>query len=172
MLGHPGIGAGLETSEREQAHGFDAAGDDHAVAAGSDALIGYGNGFKTRGTEAVDGGAGNFNRQACAQDGPAGDVPSLLALGLGAAQDYVVDFGFTQAWNPVQSPAHGECGEIVGAGGRKGALGGGGGGGGRGGGPERGFGPSRGAPAPRPPREGGATAISNDRRAGTGVSRG
>ena len=70
-----------------------AAGDDDAVAAGTDALIGDGDGFKTGGAEAVHGDAGNFDRQAGAQDGPAGDVPALLAFGLSAAEDDVFDFG-------------------------------------------------------------------------------
>ena len=124
VLGEPGIGAGLEAAQGEQAHGFDAAGHDDAVAAGADAQIGHGNGLKAGGAEAIDGDAGNFDRQAGAQSGPAGDVPALLALRLGAAEDDVVDFGACRGRNLVQSSAQGNCGQIVGAGGGERAFGG------------------------------------------------
>ncbi len=48
MLGHPWIGARLETAEGKQAHRFHAAGDDNPVAARPDALIGNRNRFKPR----------------------------------------------------------------------------------------------------------------------------
>ena len=99
------MGLGLIAAKGEQAHGFDAAGDDDAVAAGADAQIGHGDGFKAGGAEAVDGDAGNFDGKAGAQSGQAGDVPALLALWLGAAEDDVVDFGFVERRNPVQSSA-------------------------------------------------------------------
>jgi hypothetical protein len=124
VLGHPGIGAGLEAAKREQAHGFDATGDDDAVIAGADALIGDSDGFKAGGTEAVDGSAGDFDRQARAQDGPAGDVPALLALGLGASEDDILDFGLVKGGNPVQCCGDGECGQVVRASGGEGAFGG------------------------------------------------
>ena len=94
VLGEPGIGAGLEAAKGKQAHGFDAAGDHDAVAAGADAEIGLGDGFEAGGAEAVDGDAGDLDGKPGAQGGQAGDVPALLALRLGAAEDHVVDFGF------------------------------------------------------------------------------
>ena len=122
--GEPGIGAGFVAAYGNQAHGFGAAGHDDASAAGADALIGERDGFKTGGAEAVDRGAGDLDGQARAQSGHAGDVPALLALGLRAAEDHVVDGGFIQAWKLVQSLAHGKCSEVVGANGGKGAFGG------------------------------------------------
>ena len=108
-----------------QAHGFGAAGDDDARDAGADALIGDGDGLKARGAEAVDGGAGDFDGQAGAQSGHAGDVPALLAFGLRAAEDDVVDFGdLLESRNPFQSSAQRNCGEVVGTGGGKRTFGG------------------------------------------------
>ena len=61
------------------------------AAAGADAVIGDGDGLEAGGAEAVDGGAGNFDRKAGAEGSHARDVPALLAFGLGAAEDYVFD---------------------------------------------------------------------------------
>ena len=124
VLGEPGIGAGLDAAHGDQAHGFGAAGDDDAAPPERMRMIGLRDGLKAGGAEAVDGDAGNLDGQAGAESGQAGDVPALLALGLRAAEDHVVDFGSIQAGNLVQSPAEGECGEIVGAGGGERAFGG------------------------------------------------
>ncbi len=72
--------------------------------AGADALIGDRDGFEARGAEAIDGGAGNFDGKAGAQSGHAGDVEALLALGLGAAEDDVVDVGFVEAGTLSKAP--------------------------------------------------------------------
>ncbi len=96
VLGEPGIGAGLVAAHGNQAHGFCAAGDDDAAGAGANAHVGLRNGFETGGAEAVDGGAGNFDGKPGAQSGHARDVEALLAFGLSAAEDHVVDFGFVE----------------------------------------------------------------------------
>ena len=83
-------------------------------AAGADALIGHGDGFKAGGAQPVDGGARNLHRQVCAQDGPAGDVPALLAFRLRATQDHVVDLRFAERGNPVQGCVQRQRGKIVG----------------------------------------------------------
>ena len=124
VLGEPGIGCGLESAEGQKAHGLDAAGHDDTVAAGADAQIGLDDGFEAGGAEAVDGDAGNFDGQLGAQGGKAGDVPALFALGLGAAEDDVVDLGFLEAGDAVERSVDGEGREVVGAGGGEGAFGG------------------------------------------------
>jgi hypothetical protein len=124
VLGKPGVGAGFEAAHGQQAHGFNPSGHDHAVAARADAQVGLDNGFQTGGAEAVDGDAGNLDRQLRAQSGKAGDVPGLFALRLRTAQDHVVDFRPIQLWNPLQGAVDCKRGEIVGACGREGAFGG------------------------------------------------
>ena len=52
------------------------------------------------------------------------DIPTLLALGLSAAEDDVVDFGTVEGGDFVQGAADGECGQVVGAGGGESAFGG------------------------------------------------
>ena len=69
-------------------------------AAGADAQIGLGDGFKAGSAEAVDGDAGDFDRKPGAQSGKAGDVPALLAFGLRAAEDDVVDRRFCRGREP------------------------------------------------------------------------
>ena len=101
-----------------------AAGQDHTVAAGADAQIGERDGLKAGGAEPVDGNARDLNGQSGAQNRPAGDIPSLLAFGLGAAEDHVFDFGFVQCGDFVQSAAERDCGQVVGAGGGESAFGG------------------------------------------------
>ncbi len=93
-------------------------------AAGADALIGHGDGLEARRAEAIDGGAGNLDRQAGAQSGHAGNVKTLLAFGLGAAQDDVINSRFVEGWNSVQGSANGGCSEVVGAGSGERAFGG------------------------------------------------
>ena len=78
--GEPWIGAGLVAAHGDEAHGFDAAGDDDLRAAGADALIGKRNGLKARGAEAVDGDAGNFDRQARRAERPCGRCSSPARL--------------------------------------------------------------------------------------------
>jgi hypothetical protein len=124
MLGQPGIGVGLEAAHGDQAHGLGAAGQHHAVSAAADAQIGQGDGFKTGGAKAVYGDAGNLHRQAGAQSGKAGDIPALLALRLGTAQDDVVDLGAVEGGQAIQGRVQGECGKVVGAGGGESAFGG------------------------------------------------
>ena len=118
VLGEPGIGAGLGATHGDEAHGFSPAGDDGADAAGADAEIGEGDGFKAGGAEAIDGDAGDFNGQAGAEGGHAGDVVALLAFGLGAAEDDVVDFRFRSRagtrWRaPVMARAARSSGRVV-----------------------------------------------------------
>jgi len=69
-----------------------------------------GDGLKAGGTEAIDGDAGDFNGEAGAQGGPASDVPALLAFGLGATEDDVVDFGAIEGGDPVQGSGQGNSG--------------------------------------------------------------
>ena len=90
----------------------------------TDALIGDGDGFKTGGAKAIDGCAGNFDGKAGAESSHARDVPALLAFRLRAAEDDVVDCGFFQGRNLVQSSAQCNCGQIVGARGGERAFGG------------------------------------------------
>ena len=110
VLGEPWIGTGLEAAQGQQAHGLDAAGYNDAVAAGADAQIGLDDGFEAGGAEAIDGDAGNLDRQTGAQCGKAGDVPALFALWLGAAEDHVIDFRAVKAGNPLQSSVYRSCG--------------------------------------------------------------
>ena len=70
----------------------------------ADALIGQRDGLKAGGAEAVDGGAGDFDGKARAQSSHTGDVPALLALGLRAAEDYVVNGRFVEGGNPSRAP--------------------------------------------------------------------
>ena len=102
--GKPRIGAGLDAAHGNEAHGFGAAGHDDARAARADALIGQRDGLQAGGAEAIDGDAGDFDGQAGAQSGPAGDVPALLAFGLRAAEDYVVDGRFSTAGTRSRAP--------------------------------------------------------------------
>ena len=97
--GEPGIGAGLVAAHGNEAHGFGSAGDDDAGGAGADAVIGERDGLETGGAEAIDGCAGNFDGKAGAKSGHARDVPTLLAFGLRAAEDDVVDGGFFEGGN-------------------------------------------------------------------------
>ena len=124
VCGEPGIGAGLVAAHGNEAHGFCAAGDDDARGAGADALIGERDGFKTGGAEAIDGGARDFDGQAGAQSGHARDVQSLLAFGLSAAEDDVVDGGFLRAREPCsKARVDRNCSKIVGARGGERAFG-------------------------------------------------
>ena len=124
VLCKPWVGTGFEAAKGKQAHGLDAAGNDDTVAAGADAQIGLHDGFKAGGAEAIDGDAGNLDRQTGTQRGKASDVPALLALRLGAAEDHVFDFGMVEAGNPLQCSVQGKRGKIVGASCGESALGG------------------------------------------------
>ncbi len=122
--GEPRIGAGLVAADGNEAHGFGSASHDDARATRADALIGQCDGLKAGGAEAVDGGAWDLDRQARSQCCPAGDVPALLALGLRAAEDYIVDGRLVEGGNPIESAGEGRCGKIIGAKGGERAFGG------------------------------------------------
>ncbi len=89
----------------------------YACVAAANAQVGEGYGLKPRGAEAVDGEAGNIDRQTSAQDGHARDIPAGLAFGLGAAQDDIVELRAVEGRDPVESRGDGQRGQIVGAGG-------------------------------------------------------
>ncbi len=91
--------------------------------AGADAVIGERDGLETGGAKAVDGCAGNLNWKAGAESSHACDVPTLLALGLRAAEDDVVNGGFFEGGDTGKCAGDCRCGEIVGACGRKRAFG-------------------------------------------------
>jgi len=107
MAGHRHL-LGLRHAPRRPAHGFDAAADEDVALAGDDRLGRLVDGFERRGAVAVDGDAGDLDREAGQQDRHAGDVAVVLAglvaatgvdvlqqrrVDAGARHQALVDFG-------------------------------------------------------------------------------
>ncbi len=57
-----------------------------------------------------------------AEGGDAGDVHTLLGLGEGAAEDYVVHFFHVKLGNAAERAAHGDGSKIIGPGGAQGTA--------------------------------------------------
>jgi hypothetical protein len=52
---------------------------------------------------AVNGDAGTLDRQLSAQSGKTGNIPALLRLRLGTAEDYVINLCLVEGGDPRQS---------------------------------------------------------------------
>ena len=112
LLVEVGVGRRVKAAHGHAAHGFDAGADErlagiHADRTGSDV-----DRLHRRAAEAVDGGAGDRDRQVRDERHDAAQVEALLALGEGAADDQVLDLGGIDA-GLIDQPVHDLGREIV-----------------------------------------------------------
>ncbi len=119
VVDEPGVDGDFVAAEGHVRHALGAAGDDDVRSAATDALCGERDGLQAGGAVAVDGHAGDGNRQTGAEAGDAGDVHSLLGFGHGAAEDDVFDLGAVELRDALKGAVDGEGGEIVRARGAK-----------------------------------------------------
>ena len=106
---------GLAHDERRTAHAFDAASQHQAGFTGANGAGGGADGVQARTAQAVDGGAGHFDRQTGQQRGHAGDVAVVFASLVRATHDRVIQFFPAHAGVARYQRLDGDSGQIVGA---------------------------------------------------------
>ena len=122
MIDEPGVGRNLVAAHGDHRHGFCSAGNDDFGAARLNSLGGHGDGLQPGRAEAIDRHGRDFNGQAGAEGGDAGDVHPLLAFRHGAAEDDVFDFLRIKLRHALERGLDGDGREIVGTGGAEGAF--------------------------------------------------
>src|SRR5262245_53054133 len=80
-----------------------------------DLISGYGDGLQSGGAEAIDGDARDGDRQTGADQRDAGNIVSLRAVGVGTAEDDVVDFPGVELRRLAEDVLNAVSGQIVGA---------------------------------------------------------
>ena len=105
----------LAHHERRPRHQFDAAGNGEIDLAGADRAASGADGIEARGTETIEGLAGNRFGHARQQQRHARDVAVVLAGLVGAAEKHLIDLGPVEIGMLRHQRLDRDSGQIVGA---------------------------------------------------------